>query len=43
MLIQYHYKHYELDLKKIVKYALDYNGNCFFVWKLHSLFLETYH
>ena len=30
MLTQYHYKHYELDLQKIVKYALDYNGNCSF-------------
>ena len=29
MLIQYHYKHYELDFQKM--YALDYNGNCFFV------------
>ena len=26
MLTQYHYKHYELDLQKIVEYALDYNG-----------------
>ena len=42
-LTQYHYKHYELDLQKIVKYTLDYSGNCFLVWKLHSLFLETYH
>ena len=23
---QYHYKRYELDSQKIVKYALDYNG-----------------
>ena len=30
MLTQYHYKHYELDLQKIVKCALDYNGNCLF-------------
>ena len=28
MLTQYHYKHYELDLQKIVKYALDYHGCC---------------
>ena len=28
MMTQYHYKCYELDLQKIVKYALDYNGNC---------------
>ena len=42
MLTQYHYKYYELDFQKIVKYALAYNGNCFFVRKLHSLFLETY-
>ena len=26
MLTQYHYKHYELDLQKIVEYAIDYNG-----------------
>ena len=26
MLTQYHYKCYELDLQKIVKYALDYTG-----------------
>ena len=24
------FKNYELDLQKIVKYALDYNGSCFF-------------
>ena len=35
------FKNYELDLQKIVKYALDYNGSCFFFWKLHSLFQET--
>ena len=42
MMTQYHYKRYELNLQKIVKYALDYNGICLF-WKLYSLFLETYH
>ena len=41
MLTKYHYKHYELDLQKIVKYALDYNRDCFFIRKLHSLVLET--
>ena len=30
MLTQYDYKRYELDLQKIVKYALNYNGNCLF-------------
>ena len=28
MMTQYHYKCYELDLQKIVKYTFDYNGNC---------------
>ena len=41
MLTQYHYKHYELDLQKIVKYTLDYNA--FLFENFHALFLETYH
>ena len=35
MLTQNHYKRYELVLQKIVKYILDYNGNCF----LETLFI----
>ena len=30
ILTQYHYKRYELDLQKTVKYALNYNGNYLF-------------
>ena len=40
-LTKYHYQNYELDLQNIVKYVLDFNRDCFFVWKLHSLILET--
>ena len=39
MLTQYHYKRYEMDLQKIVKYALDYNGICLFE-KLFSIFVR---
>ena len=30
-----HYKHFELDLQKIVKYSLDYNGDYLFENFIH--------
>ena len=41
MLTQYHYKCYERDLQKIVNYALDYNGNCFFENFIHEFWKHT--
>ena len=36
-----HYKQYELDLQKIVKYTFHYNGDCLFENFIHYFWRHT--